>query len=207
MTSTYLFLKEERDGMWYVRMPTELALDTLRRYINFSAHTWGRGWNNVLQEQCVADSPTFMHRRLDGFPRRLLTAHLALLARRAYVFPPHTARDHRPFSGIADLAVPFGAFAYGPITGAPFAGTRGSPDESRLTQDEVIPRAVSEEYFHSVCSEEETVALSVEDVAKELGVDMHHDNVLEIILAWGKKLAEMEQPCVDVRGRSFLRYT
>ena len=144
---------------------------------------------------------------IDDFRRRLLTAHLALLARRAYVFPPHIAHDHRPFSGIADLAVPFSAFAYGPITGAPFAGTRGSPNESSLTQDEVIPRAVSEEYFHSVCSEEDTVALSVEEVAEELGVDMNHDSVLTIMLAWGKKLAEMEQPCVDVRGRSFLRYT
>jgi hypothetical protein len=58
-----------------------------------------------------------------------------------------------------------------------------------------------------VCSEEETVALSVEETAKELGVDMNHDSVLAIILAWGKKLAEMEQPCVDVRGRSLFRYT
>ena len=41
----------------------------------------------------------------------------------------------------------------------------------------------------------------------ELGVDMNHDNVLAIILAWGKKLAEMEQPCVDVRGRSLFQYT
>jgi hypothetical protein len=58
-----------------------------------------------------------------------------------------------------------------------------------------------------VCSEEETVALSVEDVAKELGINMNHDSALTIILAWGKKLAEMEQPCVDVRGRSFFQYT
>lgn len=164
-------------------------------------------------EQCVARvvrgriTDHHMKQTFDDFPRRLLSAHLALLARRAYVFPPHIAREHRPFSKIADLVVPFSAFAYGPITGAPFAGTRGTPNESNLAQDEVIPRAVSEEYFHSVCSEEETVALSVEETAKELGVDMNHDSVLAIILAWGKKLAEMEQPCVDVRGRSLFRYT
>jgi len=58
-----------------------------------------------------------------------------------------------------------------------------------------------------VCSEEETVALSVEETAKELGVNMDHDSVLAIVLAWGKKLAEMEQPCVDVRGRPFFWYT
>ena len=58
MTWTYLFLKEEKDGMSCARMPAELALDALRRYINFSAHTWGRGWNNVLQEQYVTESHT-----------------------------------------------------------------------------------------------------------------------------------------------------
>jgi hypothetical protein len=140
-------------------------------------------------------------------PDSLLTAHLALLARRAYVFPPHTARDHRPFPDIANLAIPFSAFAWGPITGAPFVGSPGSPNEWSLSRDEVIPRAVSEEYFHSVCSKEETVSLPVEEISKELGVDIHSDNVLPIILAWGKKLAEMEQPCVDVGGRSFLPYT
>ena len=58
-----------------------------------------------------------------------------------------------------------------------------------------------------MCSEEETITLSVEETAKELGVDMNHDSVLAIILAWGKKLAEMEQPCVDVRERSLFLYT
>jgi hypothetical protein len=76
-----------------------------------------------------------------------------------------------------------------------------------LAQDEVIPRAVSKEYFDSVCSEEETVVLSVEETAKELGVDMDQDSALTTILAWGKKLAEMEQSCVDVRGRSVFMYT
>ena len=136
-----------------------------------------------------------------------MTAQVALIARRSYVFPPHIAHDHRPFPDIADLAVPFSAFAYGPIAGAPFAGSRGSPSGSNLAQDEIIPRAVSEEYFHSVCSEEETVALSVEETAKELGVDMNRDGVLTIISVWGKKLAEMEEPCVDVRGRPLFWYT
>ena len=136
-----------------------------------------------------------------------MTAHLALLARRAYVFPPHIARDHRPFSDIANLPIPFSTFSYGPTTGAPFACSRGSANESSLTEDEIIPRAVSEDYFHSVCSEEETVVLSVEETAKELGVDQDNGSALTTILAWGKKLAEMETPCVEVRGRAILIYT
>ena len=135
-----------------------------------------------------------------------MTAHLALLARRAYVFPPHIARDHRPFADIANLAIPFSAFSYGPVTGAPFAWSRGSVNESSLSEDKIIPRAVSEEYFQSVCSEEETVVLSVEETSRELGVDVDSDNALTTVLAWGKKLAEMDQPCVDVGGRSLFSY-
>ena len=144
---------------------------------------------------------------LISIPRRLISAQVAFLAQRAYVFPPHIAHEHRPFQDIADLVVPFSAFAYAPVTGAPFAGTRGAPGDSNSAQGEVIPRAVSEEHFHSVCSEEETIALSVEETAEELGVDMNRDDVLTIISAWGKKLAEMEQPCVDIRGRPLLWYT
>ena len=136
-----------------------------------------------------------------------MTAHLALLARRAYVFPPHIARDHRPFIDIANLAIPFSTFAYGPMTGAPFAWTRGSANESSLAEDEIIPRAVSEEYFHSVCPEERTVVLSVEEVTRELGFEDDTGSTLKIMMAWGKKLAEMEQPCVDLRGRAVFLYT
>jgi len=66
---------------------------------------------------------------------------------------------------------------------------------------------VSEEYFHSVCSEEETVVLSVEETANELRIDVDQGSALTTILAWGKKLASMEQSCVDVRGRAIFMYT
>ena len=58
-----------------------------------------------------------------------------------------------------------------------------------------------------MCSEEETVVLSVEETAKELGVDQDNGSALTTILAWGKKLAEMEQSCIEVRGRAILVYT
>ena len=73
--------------------------------------------------------------------------------------------------------------------------------------DEVTPRAVSEEYFRTVCSEEETVVLSVEETARELGLDLDYGNALTTMLAWGKKLASMEESCVDARGRPIFFYT
>ena len=140
------------------------------------------------------------------FPYRLVTAHLALLTRRAYVFPPHIAHEHRPFLDVPDLSIPFSAFGYGPITGAPFPGSRGSPDESTLPQDKILPRAVSEEYFHSVCPEEEIVRLPVIETSSMLGVDLDQDSALKIILVWAKKLADMEERCVDVSGRALFSF-
>ena len=145
--------------------------------------------------------------KVGNSPDSLVTAHLALLARRAYVFPPHIARDHRPFSDIANLTIPFSTFTYGPITGVPFAWSRGSTNESNLPQDKIIPRAVSEGYFHSVCSEKETVVLSVEETSRELSIDVDSGSALTTMLTWAKKLAEMGQPCVDVKGRPIFIYT
>ena len=58
-----------------------------------------------------------------------------------------------------------------------------------------------------MCPEEETVKLPVIETSSELGVDVDHDEALKIMLAWAKKLAEMEEPCVDVSGRSLFIYT
>ena len=213
ITPTYLFLKDVRAGMRFTPDPAHGSFLTLcvSSYINFSGHSWGSGWNNILQEQCVPEGPfpPYEAEFDDPFPRRLLTAHLALLTRRAYVFPPHIARDHRPFPDVPDLSIPFSAFAYAPITGAPFTGSPGSPqpDKSPLPQDKILPRAVSEEYFHTVCSEEETVKLPVIEISSELGLVLNQDSALKIMLVWAKKLAEMEDPCVDLSGWPLFLYT
>ena len=47
---------EGRKGRYVIFPPVPLGLDILRSYIKFSAHAWGSSWNNVVQEQCVAES-------------------------------------------------------------------------------------------------------------------------------------------------------
>ncbi len=206
ITPTYLFLKGARDGMWFSHLYHSVLTPCVVILISPAMH------GGLVGTMCCKNSAfpnlfPLVWSRVGDSPDRLMTAHLALLARRAYVFPPHIARDHRPFIDIANLAIPFSTFTYGPITGAPFAWSRGSANESSLAEDKIIPRAVSEEYFHSVCSEEQTVVLSVEEISRELGIDVDSGSALTTMIAWGKKLAEMEQPCVDVRGRAVFLYT
>ena len=43
--------------------------------------------------------------------------------------------------------------------------------------------------------------LPVIETSSKLGVDLDEDSALKIILVWAKKLADMEERCVDVSGR------
>ena len=49
--------------------------------------------------------------------------------------------------------------------------------------------------------------LSVEETAKELGLDLDFGNALTTMLAWAKKLESMEESCVDARGRPIFLFT
>ena len=53
-------------------------------------------------------------------------------------------------------------------------------------QDKVIPRAVSEEHFHSVCPEEETVVLPVGETANELCIDVDQGSALTTMTGVGE---------------------
>ena len=168
ITPTYLFRKGAGDGMWFARLHCSVLTPCVVILIT-PATNGGLVVTMYCKNSAFPNLFPLVWSRVGDLPDRLVTAHLALLAKRAYVFPPHIARDHRPFSDIANLSIPFSTFSYGPITGAPFPWSRGSANESSLAEDEIIPRAVPEEYFHSVSSEEETVVLSVEEASRELG--------------------------------------
>jgi len=146
--------------------------------LNFPGRGRGSGWNNIVREQ-------------------LLTAYLAYLSRRAFVFEPYVARKHQPFAGTADLHIPMAAFTWSPLTGAPFPGTRGYGAKDPPDED-VIPRAVSDDFYSSVCPWYQRTRLDVREVCKELGLDVDQDDVKVIADAWAKKLLEMEDSCIDV---------
>jgi hypothetical protein len=93
--------------------------------------------------------------------------------------------------------IPSSAFTYSALTGAPFPGSRGY-GYSNLSDDHVLPRSVSEAYYQSICPEERRVKLDAFEVCKELGLDMGKDEVKVLAEAWAKKLASMDDSCIDV---------
>lgn len=156
------------------------------RYLNFPGHSRGAGWNNIVREQ-------------------LITAYLAYLSRRSYVVTPYIASQHPPFAGVTGLHVPTAAFTWSPLTGAPFPGSRGYGPKD-LSDEDVIPRSVSEDFYNLVCPRSRRVELDVGEVCKELGLDVNRDDVKVIAEAWAKKLLRMEDSCIDIVNHPLFDY-
>ncbi|KAJ7185222.1 hypothetical protein C8R46DRAFT_1287610 [Mycena filopes] len=130
------------------------------------------GWGNYMQET-------------------ILDAYLAYAAKRAYVFDNYTwARDGpeitkwkgRPIPA----RIPLSALISGPIIGGPM-------------RDQDVPRAVSREYFSSVCPESERVVLDTREVQSGLGAKA---TVSEIVDRWVTELQSIESPCVELKRSS-----
>ncbi|KAF5368119.1 hypothetical protein D9757_011585 [Collybiopsis confluens] len=108
-----------------------------RKYLWFDGALWGHGLNNVLQESFVM-------------------AYVAQLSHRSYVFEDHVwSKSPLPYT-LYDFAlrpsrIPMNAFISGPSAGGPM------PDGNTAT------RAVSLEFFNSVCRAEERVVLNTKD--------------------------------------------
>ncbi|KAJ7035806.1 hypothetical protein C8F04DRAFT_1394600 [Mycena alexandri] len=153
------------------------------RYLFFKDASWGSGWNNVFQEQ-------------------LLNTHLAYLSHRAYVFPPYIARDHPPFPDKLEdgtrhwLRIPMNAFVSGPTGGGPLSANG---------TDSLMRRAVSEEWWDTVCPKEEVVVVRLHDAENALMVDDKTDGA-EVFVRWANKLREMSAPCVSVEGAPVFQY-
>lgn len=102
------------------------------------------------------------------------------------------------------LRIPAGAFSYSPTSGAPFLQSRNGGEGS--TADGFSPRSVSEEYFRTVCPWWKTVRLSAPRTSKEMGLDLANDDFLTVMVAWGKKLSEMKDSCVDINDGSLFHW-
>ncbi|KAJ7738978.1 hypothetical protein B0H16DRAFT_1569407 [Mycena metata] len=153
------------------------------RYLFFKDALWDSGWNNVLQEQ-------------------LLNTHLAYLSHRAYVFPSYVARAHPPFPDTLEdgtrhlLRIPMNAFVSGPTGGGPL-----SADGT----DQLMRRAVAEEWWDTVCPKEQVVVVKFHDVEHELRISDKTDGA-EVFVRWAKKLREMPAPCISVEGGPVFNY-
>ncbi|KAJ7701184.1 hypothetical protein B0H17DRAFT_924778 [Mycena rosella] len=126
------------------------------------------GWGNYMQEM-------------------VLNAYLAYAAQRAYVFDNYTwdrgGEDITSWGGKAIPArIPLSAFISGPIIGGP-------------TGNKDIPRAVSREYFLSVCPESQRVTIDTQTIQDTLGPE---PTVSQIVERWVTELKAIESPCVEL---------
>jgi hypothetical protein len=128
---------------------------------------------------------------------RLLNTYLAYISNRAFVYSPHISFAHSSYRALL-LRIPAGAFSYSPTSGAPFSQSRNGSEGS--PSDGLSPRAVSEEYFRTICPWWKTLRLDVTRTMKTLGLDLEKDDFLTVMVAWGKKLFEMKASCIEING-------
>ncbi|KAJ7785211.1 hypothetical protein DFH07DRAFT_975793, partial [Mycena maculata] len=130
------------------------------------------GWGNYMEEM-------------------ILDAFLAYSAHRAYVFDNYTWDREGPeitdwYGKPIPARIPLSVFISGPIIGGPMR----SPD---------VPRAVSREYFFSVCPESERVVLDTRTVQNTLTKDA---TLSEIVDRWVTTLDLIDSPCVELARSS-----
>ncbi|EUC64031.1 O-FucT domain protein, putative [Rhizoctonia solani AG-3 Rhs1AP] len=137
------------------------------RYVRFRNQVYGLGWNNILQEI-------------------LLNTHVAHKAGRAYVHISFHAAAH-PAMGSGSQApwIPLNAFMDAPTAGGPWP----AGDKS--------PRAVSEEWYDTICPPEARVTL---DTA-EVGGHVKDLDAKTLIDFWSQKLLDMDDRCVEINGK------
>ncbi|KAJ7616655.1 hypothetical protein FB45DRAFT_757151, partial [Roridomyces roridus] len=147
------------------------------RYLHLPDEAWGSGMNNVFQAQ-------------------LLNTHLAYLSHRGYVFKDYVASAHPPFPDTfpngtqIHLRIPMNAITSGPTGG----GSLGvNVDETRT------PRAISLEWWDTVCPPSEVVELGLGETNDELGMSGETTG-LEKLNRWVEKLRRIEAPCVKITG-------
>ncbi|ELU38209.1 hypothetical protein AG1IA_07763 [Rhizoctonia solani AG-1 IA] len=116
----------------------------------------------------------------------LLNTHVAHKAGRAYVHIPFHAAAH-PAMGLGSKApwIPLNAFMDAPTAGGVWPG--GDP----------TPRAVSEEWYDTICPKGDRVVLDTEKVAGHL----KESDAQTLIDFWAQKLKDMDDKCVEIDGR------
>ncbi|KAJ7243969.1 hypothetical protein C8J57DRAFT_1083351 [Mycena rebaudengoi] len=116
----------------------------------------------------------------------VLNAYLAYASRRAYVFDNYTWEREGPdiveFEGkLRPGRIPLSAYIAGPIIG----GAMVEPH---------VPRAISREYFLSVCPEADRVVLDTRGILSELG---NEATVSQMVRLWVAVFNTIESRCVE----------
>ncbi|KAJ6473352.1 hypothetical protein C8R47DRAFT_1221491 [Mycena vitilis] len=139
------------------------------RYVKFRNEIRGLGWNNCFNE-------------------RLMNAHLAYLAGRAYVFQDYYwASEHYPWPPEQRITVggprtPLNAIVSGPVAGGP------------LDPDDTSPRAVSADWFDIVCPQPVRRYINTRDVKPSL----KDASGIAILSRWQTLLRDAPERCIEI---------
>jgi hypothetical protein len=137
-------------------------------------------------------------------PHRLLNTYLAYISNRAFVYSPHIVHDHNPFAGMST----FGFQRVHSLTLRQVV----PPSHSRVMEAKPHLRMVSrhELYRRSIlgpiCPWWKTIHLSASRTTEALGLDLANDDFLTDMVAWGKKLSEMKEPCIDINDGTLFHW-
>ncbi|KIY53954.1 hypothetical protein FISHEDRAFT_32195 [Fistulina hepatica ATCC 64428] len=139
------------------------------KFVYMANHQLGVGFGNVLQEM-------------------ILNAHLAYTLKRSMVFDNFTwSRDSSDFADFNGKPIPnhipWSTMLSGPLVG----GTYNSKEND-------VPRAVSKEYFRTVCPM--TTIIRTDDVKAALG--NFSGSGAQTMAAWVEKLGAMSDRCLEV---------
>ncbi|KAJ7851503.1 hypothetical protein B0H14DRAFT_2761623 [Mycena olivaceomarginata] len=123
----------------------------------------------------------------DYMEEMILNAYLAYAAQRAYVFDNYTWEQGGYELSFQDgyampARIPLSAFISGPIVGGPM------PDKD-------VPRAVSREYFLSMCPRSDTVVVDTKMIQDALAAGATANQIIE---RWVAKLRAIQSPCVEL---------
>ncbi|KAF7298655.1 hypothetical protein MIND_00812700 [Mycena indigotica] len=145
------------------------------KYLWMANHGTQQGWGNYMQEM-------------------VLNAYLAYASGRAYVFDNFTWEEGGPeiadWNGHAIPArIPLSAFISGPIIGGPM------PPMSK----DIIPRAVSREWYHKVCPEPDRVVIDTRKIQNSF---LTLPSALQIVERWVDELRKIQSPCVELARSS-----
>jgi hypothetical protein len=183
-------------------------------YLRFPGHLWGHGLNNILQETYVCYSVLCLSRRLICFDR-ILMSYLAYMANRSFVFEDYVW-SHTPFPyTIYDFAlrpkrIPLNAFISGPTAGGPMPLLPPSPSpipsphdpppdrtkhQRQQHQRPIAPRAISAEWWETVCPKWKRRIVSSEDAPNDKDGN-------ELIDWWVRRLGEVSDGCVEIDSSS-----
>ncbi|KAG8905825.1 hypothetical protein FRB99_008190 [Tulasnella sp. 403] len=136
----------------------------------------------------------------------LMSAQIAYMSNRAYVFQPYLWRPGSPGPVVNEsnhwrtVEIPLNAFISGPAAGARYGPGTGVAPSGEIAAWEA-PRSISYDFYDQVCPEERRTYVNIKEVRTRLGMEEKDSPpAKEMLEKWSKELMDMNDTCVSITG-------